>query len=293
MSTEIDSPYIKHVTTASFETDVMLASQEGFVLLDFWADWCEPCKILKPLLEQLAVEYDGAFTLALVNTEEEQMLAQQVGVRSLPTVLLLKDGAPVDQFMGALPEADVKAFLSKHLGDATPGGKADLLAEANDQFENGQYYEAIKTYQGELDQNPESIEALLGLADSYLQISESEAALNIIDGLSDEHKAHDRAQAIRAKLAFAKLVANAPAITDLEATLANEPNNQTAQEQLGIRQLLLGQDEKALNSFLRLMQQTVNTENDIGKQRLTEALLTIQDKTLVAQYRRKMTSLLF
>lgn len=293
MTTAIDSPFIKTVTTATFEADVMLASQQGFVLLDFWADWCEPCKVLKPVLEKLAVEYNGAFTLALVNTEEEQMLAQQIGVRSLPTVLLLKDGAPVDQFMGALSESEVRAFLDKHLGDVAPASAANVLADADAHFDDGAYHEAIKTYQAHLEQNPDDVDALLGLADSYLQVGESEATLNIINDLPEANQDDDRAQSIKAKLDFAKLVADAPALAELEASVAKDGSDLVAREYLGIRQLLLGQDEAALDSFLALMQRTVHTDNDIGKQRLTDALKTVQDKTLVAQYRRKMTSLLF
>lgn len=293
MTTAIDSPFIKNVTTATFEADVMLASQQGFVLLDFWADWCEPCKVLKPVLEKLAVEYNGAFTLALVNTEEEQLLAQQIGVRSLPTVLLLKDGAPVDQFMGALSESEVRAFLDKHLGDVVPASADNLLADADAHFDDGAYHEAIKTYQAHLEQNPDDVDALLGLADSYLQVGESEATLNIIDDLPEANQDDDRAQSIKAKLDFAKLVADAPALAELEAAVAQDGSDLVAREYLGIRQLLLGQDEAALDSFLALMQRTVHSDDDVGKQRLTDALKTVQDKTLVAQYRRKMTSLLF
>ncbi|MCA9800319.1 MAG: thioredoxin, partial [Cyanobacteria bacterium HKST-UBA04] len=134
-----DSSYIVNVTTDAFETQVIRASFNHPVLVDFWAPWCGPCKSLTPILEKLADEYAGAFMLAKVNTDEEQMLAAQVGVRSLPTVVLIKDGQLLDQFMGALPEGQVRQFLERHIEKPV----ASPLEQAESLLERGEFEQAI------------------------------------------------------------------------------------------------------------------------------------------------------
>ncbi len=111
-----NSPYIVEVTRENY-VEVMEASFRVPVLIDFWASWCQPCQVLMPILARLADEYGGKFILGKLNTEEQQEIAQQFGIRSIPTVKLFQDGQPVDEFMGALPEQGVRAFLDKHIVD--------------------------------------------------------------------------------------------------------------------------------------------------------------------------------
>ncbi len=118
-----DSPYIVEVTTDSF-AEVLQASFQVPVLMDFWADWCQPCHVLMPILAKLAEDYRGKFILAKLNTEENREIAAQFGIRSIPTVKLFKDGQIVDEFMGALPEQGVRQFLDRHIVDE------EQLAEA-------------------------------------------------------------------------------------------------------------------------------------------------------------------
>src|SRR5438067_10204776 len=113
------------VTLENFESEVIAASMEQPVLVDFWAEWCGPCKAIGPILEKLEDAYGGAFKLAKINSDEEQQLAQAFGVRSIPTVVLLKNGQPVDGFMGALPEGKVREFLDKHVSALEPEEEQD------------------------------------------------------------------------------------------------------------------------------------------------------------------------
>lgn len=129
------------VTAATFETDVLLASQRVPVLVDFWAPWCAPCKSLGPVLEQLETAYKGRFTLCKINADDEQQLASAFGIRSLPTCVLLINGQPVDGFMGALPEGQVRAFLDKHLGAKDDQQAAGEENPVNPQDENAKHAE--------------------------------------------------------------------------------------------------------------------------------------------------------
>ncbi len=172
------------VTSQTFETDVLRKSQETPVLVDFYADWCGPCKSLGPILEKLADEYQGAFILAKIDADAEQMLIQGMGVRSLPTVVLFKDGQPADHFMGALPEGEIRAMLDKHVerAEQSPVERAEALVEA------GEYDEAIALYQLITADDPENYDVYLKMAQALLKkgdLASAEAIIERLRGTTD------------------------------------------------------------------------------------------------------------
>jgi putative thioredoxin len=168
------------VTMENFEADVIAASQTTPVLVDFWADWCAPCKSLGPVLEKLEVDYDGRFKLVKINADTEQQLAGAFGVKSLPTCILLIGGRPVDGFMGALPEGKVREFLDKHLpSDSEVAAQSDAQ-EAEQLAQAGDAHAAIAKLQEALSLNPADDEArynFVKLLISVGQLDEANAAL--------------------------------------------------------------------------------------------------------------------
>ncbi|QXL84066.1 thioredoxin [Comamonas sp. NLF-1-9] len=164
------------VTVASFEAEVIAASRQVPVLVDFWAPWCGPCKTLGPILEKLETEYAGRFKLVKIDSDQEQQLAAMFGVRSIPTVVLMMDGQPVDGFMGALPETQVRAFLDKHLPGAEEQQAMDEHEQAQQALDGGDPASALEQLQQALQADPNNDDARFDLVRLLLQLGQVDAA---------------------------------------------------------------------------------------------------------------------
>lgn len=284
-----ESAYSFDVTTADFEQEVILRSKEVPVLVDFWATWCGPCKQVKPILEKLAAEYKGGFLLAKVDVDAEQQLAAMVGIRSVPTVLLLKDGKIVDGFPGALPEAQLRAFLTQH--EVQPG--ADT-AEAEPEEEQALLpQERVEQLRQQIEAEPERAELKLELACALLSVGESTEAETLLDALPADLARDDRAKRARARLGFARLLTGAPAPIALQARLAADTNDQEALHLLGVHQIVGGDTEAGFETLLELLRRDKTWNEGLPRKSLIEAFSLVEDEDLVGRYRRKMASLLF
>ena len=278
------------VTDQTFESDVAQASLTTPVLLDFWAAWCEPCKTLGPILEKLATEYNGAFRLGKVDVESQQELAAMFGIRSIPTVALVKDGQPVDGFSGALTDAQVREFLHHHLQPLEAAPAADAAAADSVPETPAQ---AIARLQQELAGNPENAELKLYLAQSYVhagQIAEAEAALA---ALPINLATDARTIRLRSALDLAHTLADAPSLAELQQRVQADSADWAAHDLLGVRLLLEGDAEAGLEQFLLILHKARDWNDGQGKKRLLAAFATLEDAALVARYRRKMASMLF
>lgn len=156
---------IKDVTLATFAKDVLEASRKVPVLVDFWATWCEPCKQLTPILEKVVRGYGGKVRLAKVNIDQNQTLAGQLRIQSIPTVYAFRDGRPLDGFQGAQPESAVKAFIDRLLGEEAALDAAAAIAAAEKALETGDLQGAAEVYAAVLQEDPQNVAALAGLAD--------------------------------------------------------------------------------------------------------------------------------
>lgn len=282
-------PHVFDATTETFEAEVLQASLQTPVLVDFWAPWCGPCKTLGPLLEKLAGEYNGAFLLAKVDVDAEQQIAAAFQIRSVPTVFLLRDGQIVDGFPGALPEGQLREFLAGH--GVVPGeplaGPADAEAPPLDPQAQ------VDVLRAQIAAEPDKAELKLDLAVALLQIGGVDEARTLIDALPANLATDGRAVRARARLSFAAALKDAPTAEALQARIERDGNDLQARHLRGVQLLLAGEDDAALEQFLEMLRIDRGFNDGLPRRALVDAFNVIEDAERVGRYRRRMASLLF
>lgn len=285
-----DSPHLVAVTAQNFRQVVIEGSYERPVLVDFWADWCAPCRALMPVLAKLAEEYHGRLLVAKLNTEEEQALAAQMGIRSLPTVQLYRDGRPVDQFMGALPEAQVRAFLEPYLPRESDG----LLEQIGDRLMVGDLAGAQAALDLARAKEPDNPRLFLVQVQIQAASGDTQGAEALLERVPLELAKDPEVLALRGQLRFANLAAGAPSEDELAARLAANPKDSEASFLLAARQAATGDFATALASLLALLKRDRAYGDDAARKTmiLIFDLLGGEDP-LVTAYRGKMLSALY
>ena len=284
------SPHIFDAIQTNFETDVMQASLTTPVLVDFWAPWCEPCTTLGPILEKVVASYNGALKLAKVDTDAQMQLAAAFGVRSLPTVVLVKDGQMIDGFMGALAESGVREFLQRHIVANVANAENDTPPPADVAATPEQ---AIARLQQQIATAPDKPELKLDLALAYVRAGLTDAAQAELDVLPADLAEDAKAKRLRNQLDFARALKDAPDTTTLRARLAQNPADHAARDLLGMRLLIDGDAAAGLEEFLHILQTQRGWNDGAAKKRLIAAFSVLDDVELVGSYRRRMASLLF
>jgi len=259
------------------------------VLVDFWADWCSPCKMLLPILEKLVREQAGAVLLAKLNCDEQQEIAAQFGVRSLPTVLLMRDGQPVDGFVGAQPESAVREMLEKHLPKPWDG----LADEAARLLESGDAAAAIAPARSAWEQSGKRQDIAKLYAAVLLSLSRLEEAGAVLDGIAlvDRDAEYER---LVSELELKREAADTPEIQALLAARAKEPGNMDIGFQLAVQFSQAGRSREALEILLEIVQKDRDFRDGEARKILLDIIRALgKGDPLAAEYQRRLFSLMY
>ena len=289
-----DAGLVKETTTNTFMADVVDASREALVLVDFWAPWCGPCKQLTPILERVVTAAGGKVRLVKVNIDENPEIAQQLRIQSIPMVYAFKGGQPVDGFAGALPESQIKAFVERLAGPIGPAPTDEMLEQAGMMLAGGQADKALQLYQRVLQSEPQRPEAIAGAGRSLTALGKLAAAREMLEKTPPEHANHVEIDGARSALALAEEAGTLPDQRELERRIAADGSDHDARIDLATALFLRGQPEAAIDHLLASIRADREWQDGAARRRLIrffEALGPQHPMTVGG--RRKLSSVLF
>jgi putative thioredoxin len=288
---------IKDATIETFQQDVLEASMETPVIVDFWATWCGPCKQLTPVLEKVVTEARGAVKLVKIDIDQNQALAQQMRIQSVPTVYAFVGGRPVDAFQGAQPESQVKAFvqkLSEMAGTTQDDPLADAIAHARGALEAEDFETAAGVFMQVVNHAPDNVEALGGLARALVAMGRNDEARQVLEQVPEDGK--DNADVVAAQSAL-DLAAQSEAVGDLaplEAAITANPKDHQSRFDLAVGLFGSGRREEAIDHLVESMKIDRTWNDEAARKQLITFFETMNptDEVTIAG-RRKMSAVLF
>lgn len=285
--------------TAGFMADVIDASHDVPVIVDFWATWCGPCKTLTPILEGIVGKARGAVRLVKIDVDKNQELAAQLRIQSIPTVYAFKNGQPVDAFQGALPESQVQGWvdqlIAQHGGGVEPSPVEQALTAADEAFEAGDIAGAGAIYAQVLNQDAKNSKALAGVTRCYLKAGRLDKARAIVDQIDDEQRSEDEIRAVISALELAEAGASAAGELDgLRASLADDPADLQTRFDLAVALYGSGDAPAAIDELIEIIRRDREWNEDAARQQLLKIFeaLGFSDPVTVSG-RRKLSSILF
>ena len=288
---------IKDASEATFVQDVIEASQETPVIVDFWAPWCGPCKQLGPLLEKVVTEANGSVKMVKVDIDQNQNLAQQLRIQSIPAVYAFFHGKPVDAFQGVLPESQLKEFVDKLAQSSGTKVKSPIdeaLEQANQLLEEKQFEQASSIFSQIIQHASDNLEAKVGLAKCAIETDKHQEARDIIDGLSEDEKTDPALLPIVNALELADKVADVGDLDTLKSEVQQNSKDYNARYDLALALYASGQAEAATEELLEIIRQSCNWNDDAARLELLKIFEVLgPTDPITSAGRRKLSSILF
>ena len=292
-----DGSVIKEVSEATFMQDVIEASKERPVIVDFWAPWCGPCKTLGPQLEEAVKAANGAVTMAKVNVDENQMIAGQMQVQSIPTVFAFSNGQPVDGFQGAVSASEIKAFVERVV--ANNGGEAgngldSAIASAEQMLNEGDFEAAKETFSAILEEDPNNLKSYVGLIKCHIAVDDLDQAEATLNGVPLEISQSSEIEPVHAQIELAKQARDAGPINELALLVEKKPDDPSSRFKLAQALHAAGQVEEAVDQLLELFKRDREWNDGAAKSQLFTIFEALEpNNIIVLNGRRKLSSLIF
>jgi putative thioredoxin len=285
---------IKDSTEATFMADVVEASSEVPVIVDFWAPWCGPCKTLGPMLEKAVTEARGKVRMVKVNVDENQRIAAQLRIQSIPTVYAFFQGQPVDGFQGAVPGSEIKAFVDRLVGLAGDGGLGEALAAAEEMLAQGAAADAAQVFASILQEEPEHAGAYGGLVRAHLAAGQEDRAEALLDQVPAKIAQAPEIEAARAQLRLLRQAATAGPVAELRARVEADPGDHQARFDLANALQAAGDTQGAVDELLELFRRDREWNEGAAKTQLFTIFDALKPQDpIVLQGRRKLSSMIF
>ena len=292
-----DGSVIKEVSEATFMQDVIEASKEKPVIVDFWAPWCGPCKTLGPQLEEAVKAANGAVTMAKVNVDENQMIAGQMQVQSIPTVFAFANGQPVDGFQGAVSGSEIKAFVDRVVaanGGEVENGLDSAIKSAEQMLIEGDFEAAIETFSAILEEDSANLKSYVGLIKSHLALDDLDQAEAILNGVPIEISQNPEFESVHAQIELAKQAREAGPINDLVFLVEKKPDDHDARFKLAQALHGAGQIEEAVDQLLELFKRDREWNDGAAKSQLLTIFEALEpNNAIVLSGRRQLSSMIF
>ena len=288
---------VKDVNEDTFMADVIDASQEVPVIVDFWAPWCGPCKTLGPMLEKAVSAAKGAVRMVKVNIDDNQAIAGQLRVQSIPTVYAFHKGQPVDAFQGAVPNSEIDAFVARGIeasGGEVNGGLSDALISAEEMLEGGAASDAAEVFSAIIEEDNQNVKAYSGLARAKLDLEDIEGAEAVLNGVPADISDSPEIEAVFAKISLAKQALEVGPLSELEALVACDPSNSKARFEYSQALYAADNIDEAVAQLLELFGRDSDWNDGAAKAQLFTIFDALEpNDPIVLNGRRKLSSMIF